>query len=125
VKLIRVSRRKPGGKLALELNPEDSVRLDGPLACAPISRQGMKTQGLSIPTNPGPKSALCWFGLFGRRLSVHAQNGGAARPELDFSFSTNPQGVSENGVPITGPSVPSCVKGLHQKAPYLVRSGLN
>src|ERR1700733_13248591 len=35
------------------LNPGGSVRLDAPLACDPVSRQGMKTRHLSSPTNPG------------------------------------------------------------------------
>jgi hypothetical protein len=37
--------------LRLVINPEGRVRLDVPPACDPVSRQGMKTHDLSIPTN--------------------------------------------------------------------------
>src|ERR1700751_1341425 len=37
--------------LRLVINPEGRVRLDAPPACDPVSRQGMKTHDLSIPTN--------------------------------------------------------------------------
>jgi hypothetical protein len=35
-------------------NLEGRVHLDVPPACDPVSREGMKTHDLSIPTNPCP-----------------------------------------------------------------------